>query len=128
MLGDDHTPYPNAGILCPESILYLELIFNFAIFAFEADSLARVILISPFDAGNFLYRLHSALEKTTLVKLIFLLHTVHKRYLSGVQQIYRYLCFNYFLVSSSVFIQPLFKCISMKGPFLILYSHEHNIR
>lgn len=50
MLGKVHTPYPNAGILCPESMSYLELIFNFAIFAFEAASLARVFLISPFDA------------------------------------------------------------------------------
>ena len=45
MLAGYHTPYPNAGIPCPESILYLELIFSFAIFAFAAVSLARVILI-----------------------------------------------------------------------------------
>lgn len=50
MLGKGHTPYPNAGIPCPESRLYLELIFNFAIFAFEAANLVRGILISPFDA------------------------------------------------------------------------------
>lgn len=58
MLAGYHTPYPNAGIPCPESILYLELIFSFAIFAFAAVSLARVILISPCDMRyeNFLYR------------------------------------------------------------------------
>lgn len=50
MLGKSHTPYPNAGIPCPESRLCLELIFNFAIFAFETASLVRGILISPFDA------------------------------------------------------------------------------
>lgn len=54
MLGKVHTPYPNAGMLCPESILYLELIFNFAIFELEAASLANVILISPFDARTIL--------------------------------------------------------------------------
>lgn len=49
MLARYHTPYPNAGIPCPESRLYLELIFNFAIFGVAAVSLARVILISPCD-------------------------------------------------------------------------------
>lgn len=46
MQGKDHTPYPNAGISCPESRLYLELMFSPAIFAVEAASLARVILMS----------------------------------------------------------------------------------
>lgn len=50
MLGKDHTPYPNAGISCPESRLYLVLIFKFAIFTVEVANLARVILISLFDA------------------------------------------------------------------------------
>lgn len=50
MLGKDHTPYPNAGISYPESRLYRESIFKFVIFAVDAASLARVILISPLDA------------------------------------------------------------------------------
>lgn len=69
MLGKVHTPYPNAGMLCPESILYLKLIFNFAIFEFEAASLASVILICPFDART-IREFSVGLEGTTLVRLI----------------------------------------------------------
>lgn len=50
MLDKDHTPYPKAGISCPDSRLYLVLIFKFAILVVEVASLVMVTLISPFDA------------------------------------------------------------------------------